>query len=75
MGLPVIVLGCKADLGNPEVTPADALMMLGRYDTGLIPVSVFDPSLKDKLIKSFDYLLRAVARERGEPHVFKEKKI
>ena len=75
MGLPVIVLGCKADLGNQEVTPADASMMLGRYDTGLIPVSITDPSLKDKLIKSFDYLLRAIVRERGEPHVYKVKKI
>ncbi|CAA7265781.1 unnamed protein product [Cyclocybe aegerita] len=62
--LPIMVLGCKADLDH-EVDPADALEMLKQYDTGLIEVSTNTDGGKDKMRRCFDFLLKAVLRQRG----------
>ncbi|KAF9526442.1 ras guanine nucleotide exchange factor domain-containing protein [Crepidotus variabilis] len=67
MNLPVLVLGCKTDLADQEeVNPADALAMLRPYDTGLIQVSVTDSNLKEKMSKSFDFILKAIFRQRKQ---------
>jgi len=64
MILPIMVLGCKADL-TKEVKPGDAVAMLKQYDTGLIEVSSMHDSGKGKMKQSFTYLLKAVLRQRG----------
>lgn len=66
MSLPVVVLGCNTDPDNEaEVNTTDARDLLKKYDTGLIQVSIADPSLKDKMMKSFNYILAAVVLKRG----------
>ena len=65
MILPVIVLGCKTDR-TPAIKPGDAQAMLKTHDTGLIEVSAMNPIGKEKMKKSFQYLLKAVCRQRGQ---------
>ena len=62
--VPIMCLGCKSDLAK-EVPPADALAMLRQYDTGLIEVSTVLDGGKMRMKRSFEYLLKAVLRQRG----------
>ena len=62
--MPVMVLGCKSDLKR-EVDANDVVDMLGRYDTGLIEVSNANDGGKDKMKRSFIYLIKAIIRQRG----------
>lgn len=67
MGLSVVVLGCKADLTDPdEVDPGNVLKMLKKHDAGLIQTSTIDAKLKGKMPKSFDFILKAILRKRGD---------
>ena len=62
--LPVMVLGCKADL-EPAIQPFDASAMLKQYDAGLIEVSNVLEVGREKMKQSFIYMLKAVLRQRG----------
>lgn len=62
--LPVMVLGCKADLEH-AIKPFDASAMLTQYDAGLIEVSTVLEGGKEKMKQSFVYMLLAVLRQRG----------
>lgn len=65
MILPVIVLGCKSDR-TPAIEPGHAQAMLKTHDTGLIEVSAVTSIGKEKMKKSFQYLLKAVCRQRSK---------
>ncbi|KAF9270242.1 ras GEF [Marasmius fiardii PR-910] len=60
--LPVIVLACKSDLDR-RVDPETAAEVLQQYDAGLVEVSS-NESGKEKMKRSFDWILKAVVRDR-----------
>ncbi|KAG7099241.1 hypothetical protein E1B28_001104 [Marasmius oreades] len=60
--LPVIVLACKSDLDR-QVDPETAAEVLQQYDAGLVEVSSSE-SGKEKMKRSFDWILKAVVRDR-----------
>jgi hypothetical protein len=64
MRLPMIVLACKADL-ETQVEPEYASSLFQQYRAGLVEVSVQSDSGRDKLKRSFDWLLKAVFRHRS----------
>lgn len=64
MRLPIIVLACKADL-QPQVEPEYTSKLLQPYRAGLVEVTVNSDVGKDKLKRSFDWLLKAVFRHRS----------
>lgn len=72
MRLPMIVLACKADL-ETQVEPEYASSLFQQYRAGLVEVSVQSEVGRDKLKRSFDWLLKAVFRHRSSlffPHCF-----
>lgn len=56
-----MVLACKSDLSH-RIEPQRALDLLQKYDVGLIEVSDAEDFDKDKIKRSFEFLLRAVDR-------------
>ncbi|KAJ3750360.1 ras guanine nucleotide exchange factor domain-containing protein [Lentinula detonsa] len=60
--LQVIVIACKSDL-EKKIDPASASEILGQYNVGLVEVNHSEDG-KAKIKRSFDYLLRAILRER-----------
>ena len=62
--LPVMVLGCKIDLGR-SIKASDTLAMLKQHDAGLIEVSSVLESGREKMKQSFKYMMIAVSRQRG----------
>ncbi|KAJ3824976.1 ras guanine nucleotide exchange factor domain-containing protein [Lentinula raphanica] len=60
--IPVIVFACKSDLER-KVDPLSACETLSQYDVGLVEVDHSDAG-KDKMKRSFDFLLIAIVRER-----------
>ena len=62
--LPVMVLGCKADLER-AIKPFDASAMLNQHDAGLIEVSNVLEVGREKMKQSFVYMLKAILRQRG----------
>lgn len=68
MRLPIIVLACKAD-SEPQIEPEYASRLLQQYRAGLVEVTVLTDTGKDKLKRSFDWLLKAVFRHRSR-HTF-----
>ena len=66
--LPTVVLACKSDL-ETEVEPQRALDILQKYDVGLVEVSNTADG-KEKMRRSFDWLLKAIYRERRLAVVF-----
>lgn len=68
MRLPIIVLACKAD-SEPQIEPEYASRLLQQYRAGLVEVTVLTDVGKDKLKRSFDWLLKAVFRHRSM-HIF-----
>lgn len=62
--LPVMVLGCKADLER-AISPSDASAMLNQHDAGLIEVSNVLEVGREKMKQSFVYMLKAILRQRG----------
>ena len=65
MILPILVLSCKADLPH-EVDSNEAVEMLKGYHTGLIEVSSTTDLGKKRMDQSFQHLLKAIFRQRGE---------
>jgi hypothetical protein len=63
MRLPIIALACKADLES-QVEPEYASNLLKQYRAGLVEVTVTNDVGRDKLKRSFDWLLKAVFRHR-----------
>ncbi|KAE9411110.1 ras GEF [Gymnopus androsaceus JB14] len=59
---PVIVIACKSDLER-RVDPSSASETLQQYDVGLVEVN-HSESGRGKMKRSFDYLLKAIVRER-----------
>ncbi|KIM48182.1 hypothetical protein M413DRAFT_61272, partial [Hebeloma cylindrosporum] len=66
--LPIMVLSCKADLPH-EMEPNDAVEILKDYDTGLIEVSSTTDPGREKMVQSFQYLLKAISLQRGPGRV------
>lgn len=64
MRLPIIVLACKADL-EPQIEPEYVSRLLQQYRAGLVEVTIQTDIGKDKLKRSFDWLLKAVFRHRS----------
>lgn len=62
--LPVMVLGCKADLER-AIKPFEASAMLNQHDAGLIEVSNVLEIGREKMKQSFAYMLKAILRQRG----------
>ncbi|KAJ8084022.1 hypothetical protein PM082_002789 [Marasmius tenuissimus] len=60
--LPVIVLACKSDLER-QVDPETAAEVLQQYDAGLVEVNTSE-SGREKMKRSFDWILKAVVRDR-----------
>ncbi|KAK7058945.1 hypothetical protein VNI00_001569 [Paramarasmius palmivorus] len=60
--LPVIVLACKSDLER-QVDPETAAEVLHNYDAGLVEVSSGEGG-REKMKRSFDWILKAVVRDR-----------
>lgn len=63
MRLPIIVLACKADM-EAQIKPDHASKLLEPFRIGLVEVTVHNEFGKDKLKRSFDWLLKAVFRHR-----------
>jgi hypothetical protein len=61
--LPTVVLACKSDLER-QVEPQKALEILQLYDVGLVEVSNTQEG-KEKMRRSFDWLLKAIFRDRS----------
>ena len=63
MKLPLIVLACKSDLKR-QVEPEKALDVLQPFDVGLVEVAKAHDLGKDKMRRTFAWILKAIARER-----------
>ncbi|KAF4605237.1 hypothetical protein EYR40_004020 [Pleurotus pulmonarius] len=61
--LPVIVLACKSDLQR-RVYPELAVELLQEYDVGLVEVNATEDSGKDRLRRSFEWILKVIFRTR-----------
>lgn len=59
--LPTMVLACKSDL-EQRVDPRKATEIIRQYDVGLVEVGSVLKSGKDRMRRSFDWLLKAVRR-------------
>lgn len=64
MKLPGVVLACKSDLER-QVEPERALEVLQQYDVGLVEVANAQDAGREKMRRSFDWLCKAIFRERG----------
>ncbi|TFK77078.1 ras GEF [Pluteus cervinus] len=60
--LPTMVLACKSDIIPRQIEPQEALEVLQQYDVGLIEISDATEADRDKVKRSFDFLLRSVDR-------------
>lgn len=63
MKLPLIVLACKSDLKR-QVEPERALEIFQPYDAGLVEVSKTLEQGKDKMRRTFAWILKAVVRDK-----------
>ncbi|KAF9044714.1 ras GEF [Hymenopellis radicata] len=61
--LPTVVLACKSDMQR-AIDPQTAVEILLEYDVGLVEVTSTSESGKEKMKRSFDYLLKAIIRDR-----------
>ena len=64
-----MVMACKSDAVK-EVDPHTAATMLRHHKVGLVEVSMYDDSGKDKMRRCFDWMIRAIYRDRCEPSLF-----
>lgn len=60
-----MVLACKSDLER-RVDPKLALVLLKQYDSGLVEATKESETGKDRMRKSFEWLVKAILRERSE---------
>ena len=58
-------MACKSD-ATKQVDPHTAATMLRDHKVGLVEVSMFDDSGKDKMRRCFDWMIRAIYRDRCE---------
>ena len=58
-----MVMACKSDAAK-EVDPHTAATMLRDHKVGLVEVSMYDDSGKDKMRRCFDWMIRAIYRDR-----------
>ena len=58
-------MACKSDVAK-EVDPHTAATMLRSHGVGLVEVSMYDDSGKDKMRRCFDWMIRAIYRNRCE---------
>ncbi|KAG5648007.1 hypothetical protein DXG03_007041 [Asterophora parasitica] len=63
MHLPLMVLACKSDMPH-QVEPERVLEVLGQYDAGLVEVAKTSDQGILKMRRTFEWILRAVAREK-----------
>jgi len=56
-------MACKSDAAK-EVDPHTAATMLRDHKVGLVEVSMYDDSGKDKMRRCFDWMIRAIYRDR-----------
>jgi hypothetical protein len=63
--LPFMVLACKSDLER-VVDPKLALDLLKRYDSGLVEATKESGAGKDRMRRSFEWLIKAILRDRSE---------
>lgn len=61
---PFMVLACKTDL-EKRVDPKQALDLLKKYDSGLVEATAESKVGKDKMRRSFEWLIKAIVRDRG----------
>ncbi|KAF9652036.1 ras GEF [Thelephora ganbajun] len=66
--LPTVVMACKSDV-TKEVDPHTAATMLRDHKVGLVEVSMYDDSGKDKMRRCFDWMIRAIYRDRSSVRV------
>ena len=64
-----MVMACKSDAVK-EVDPHTAATMLRHHKVGLVEVSMYDDSGKDKMRRCFDWMIRAIYRDRCELSLF-----
>lgn len=64
MKVPIVVLACKSDLEH-QVEPERALEVLQQYDVGLVEVAKAEEHGKEKMRRTFGWLLKAVFRDRS----------
>jgi hypothetical protein len=64
MKVPIVVLACKSDLEH-QVEPEKALEVLQQYDVGLVEVAKAKEHGKEKMGRTFGWLLKAVFRDRS----------
>ena len=60
-----MVLACKSDLER-RVDPNHALVLLKRYDSGLVEATKESEIGKDRMRRSFVWLVKAILRERSK---------
>jgi hypothetical protein len=60
-----MVLACKSDLAK-QVDPKLALELLRRYDSGLVEATKESGVGKDRMRRSFEWLIKAILRDRSE---------
>jgi hypothetical protein len=56
-------MACKSD-ASKEVDPHTAATMLRDHKVGLVEVSMYDDSGKDKMRRCLDWMIRAIYRDR-----------
>ncbi|KDQ63732.1 hypothetical protein JAAARDRAFT_29764 [Jaapia argillacea MUCL 33604] len=61
--LPTVVVACKSDL-ETRVEPRKANLLCRSYDVGIVEVSSSSDAGKEKMRRSFDWLLHAVFKDR-----------
>lgn len=59
-----MVLACKTDM-EKRVDPKQALDLIKRYEAGLVEVTAETKMGKDKMRRSFEWLIKAIIRDRG----------
>ena len=61
-----MVLACKSDLERRVDPKLAALVLLKQYDSGLVEATKESETGKDRMRKSFEWLVKAILRERSE---------
>lgn len=70
--LPLVVVACKSDLPK-AVDPQTAVRIFSQYDAGLIEVTNNSESGREKMRRSFDWLLKAILRDRSKSRLSLEQ--
>ena len=63
--IPTIVMACKSDL-TKKVHPGVATKILERYHSGLIELTCVDDVGKEKVRRTFEFLIKTIIKQRRE---------